>query len=65
MNIGLYVIGFVFTVGAGFTLRQHFHRRLRQELSPSREPVTESPELAHLDCQTVRFATERGRMLEG
>ncbi|QEW08588.1 alpha/beta fold hydrolase [Nitrincola iocasae] len=46
-------------------LRHRFHQRLRQELSPSREPVTELPDLVHLNCQTVRFATERGRMLEG
>lgn len=66
MNIWLYVTGFVcLAVFVVMALRQRFHRRLRQELSPAREPVTESAELAHLDCQTVRFATERGRMLEG
>ncbi|WP_144244182.1 hypothetical protein [Nitrincola sp. A-D6] len=61
MNIGLYITGFVFiAVFAAMVLRQRFHRRLRQELSPSREPVTELPDLAPLDCQTVRFATQRG-----
>jgi pimeloyl-ACP methyl ester carboxylesterase len=66
MHIWLSVTGVVFVaVLAAMTLRQRLHRRLRQELSPSREPVTELPDLGHLDCQTVRFATQRGRMLEG
>lgn len=66
MNIWLYVAGFVcLAVFVVMALRHRFHQRLRQELSPSREPVTELPDLVHLNCQTVRFATERGRMLEG
>ncbi|WP_417582943.1 alpha/beta hydrolase [Nitrincola sp.] len=66
MYIWLYVTGVVFlVVFAAIALRQRFHHRLRQELSPARVPVPELPDIDHLNSQTVRFATKRGRMLEG
>lgn len=50
---------------AAFLLRRGFHRRLHQDLRPSRDPINDSNESNQHHYQTVRFKTTRGLMLEG
>lgn len=61
----MYIIGvIVLALISVLLLRNRFHKRLRHQLSPTREPV--SPlDTGSLDYETVNFSTLRERMLEG
>lgn len=66
MNVWLLVSGiFIASVLTVMLFWSHFHQRLHQELSPTREPVTALSDSRSLNSQTIRFATARGRTLEG
>ncbi|WP_202114674.1 alpha/beta hydrolase [Vreelandella zhuhanensis] len=66
MSIWFYVASILAGgVAGGVTLRRRFHRRLQRELAAPREPVATTLEAHRLHGEAARFATQRGRWLEG